>query len=380
MTRTSHGPSQPTEEKLSFLAAQPMLAGMSPQELDILLRQMEEVTYEKGDSIIEEGDMFDDIFFLREGEVTIEKWDEGRTQRHVIGELAAGQAFGEMAFLDGSARSSTIVAKGDVRALVLRTAFAELGPYRYKIVRNIALESIDRLRHTNAEYVSALRAELDQESIANRFGRFFIAILFVLGVNNGLQHVVEVWGVDVKAAWFTWLSLGLLVLPILVFIAWFKYPLSTFGVTRVGAKRSLIHGARASAAMLAAFVTFKVVVHVAARGWHLDGPLVDTSNPRVFGPLVLLYFPHSALQEFASRGVVQTALQTFLRDERGHLAISVTSLLFAILHLSHGVLAVAVTFFGSMAFGYVYRPSRNLLGVSLAHWVGGTIAEYAGWV
>jgi len=380
LSRTSHGPPKPSDEKLAFLGSQALLAGMAVDELGVLLGLMEEVTFEPGDTIIEEGEMLDDIFFLREGEVTIEKWDDGRTQRLVIGELGTGQSFGEMAVLDGSPRSSTIVAKGDVRALVLRTAFDELGPYRTTIVRNIALASMKRLRRTNDEYVSALRAELDQQSLANRFGRFFIAILFVLGVNNGLQRIVEVWGVDVKAAWFTWLSLSLLVLPILVFIAWFRYPLSTFGVTLANARPALERGAWVSAAMLLSFVLFRVVVHVATQGLEVTGPLVDTSNPRVFGPLLLLYAPHSALQEFASRGVVQTALQTFLRDERGHLAIGVTSLLFAILHLSHGVVAVLVTFFGSLAFGYVYRPHRNLLGVSLVHWVGGTIAEYAGWV
>lgn len=354
-----------------------MLAGMSTEELGTLLGLMEEVTYEQGDTIIVEGEMFDDIFFLREGAVTVEKWDEDKSHRHVIGELEAGQAFGEMAFLDGSPRSSTVVAKGDVRAFVLRTSFAELGPYRTKIVRNIALASMDRLRQTNEEYVGALRAELEQQELANRFGRFFIAILFVLGVNDGLQQVVGVWGVDVKEAWFSWLSLLLLVLPILVFIRWFNYPLSTFGVTRANARRSLVTGAWVSAAMLVAFAIFRAVLRVTG---HDDGPLVDTSNPRVFGPLLLLYLPHSALQEFASRGVVQTALQTFFRDEKGHLAIGVTSLLFAILHLTHGLVAVLVTFFASMAFGYVYRPHKNLLGVSVVHWVGGTIAEYAGWV
>lgn len=380
MTRISHGPSEPTDEKLAFLAAQPMLAGMSVVELAILLRQMEEVSFQAGDLVIEEGELLDDIFFLREGEVTIEKWDEDKTQRLVIGELAAGQAFGEMAFLDGSPRSSSIVAKGDIRALVLRTSFDELGPYRHKIVRNIALGNMERLRRTNQEYVESLRAELEHVALANRFGRFFIAILFVLGVNNGLEHVIAVFGVEVKAAWFTWLSLLLLVLPILVFIAWFKYPLSTFGVTRANLRPALLLGAKVSVGMIVAFVLFEAGVHVATRGWRFDGPLVDTSNPRVFGPLLLLYAPHSALQEFASRGVVQTALQTFLRDDKGHLAIGVTSLLFAILHLSHGMVAVGVTFCASVVFGYVYRPHKNLAGVSLVHWVGGTIAEYAGWV
>ena len=371
---------EPTEEKLAFLELQPMLAGMSHDELVTLLGQMEEVSYADGATIIAEGEMLDDIFFLREGEVTIEKWDDDRKNHHTIGRLMAGHAFGEMAFLDGSPRSSTVVACGAVKALVLRTAFADLGVRRSKIVRNIAIGNIERLRTTNEELVDALTAELEQANITNRFGKFFIAILVVMAVNSAMTHLVEASGVNPKATWFAWTTLVLLVLPILAFIVGFKYPLATFGVTRVNAARSARLGVLVSVGMLAAFVAYRVAVHVSTVGWEWSGPVVDTSNPRVFGPLVLLYVPHACLQEFASRGVVQTALQTFLRDERGHTAIGVTSMLFAILHIHHGAVAVAVTFFASVAFGYVYRPHKNLVGVSVAHFVGGTIAEYAGWV
>jgi CRP-like cAMP-binding protein/membrane protease YdiL (CAAX protease family) len=370
----------PVEDVVSFLRSQPTLAGMTDDELAAVLQRMEEVTYADGEVIISEGDLLDDIFFLRAGEVTIHKWDEARENHHVIGRLGPGETFGDMSFLDGSPRSSTIVATGPVRALVIRTAFAELGEYRAKIARNIALANIERLRRTNEEYVSSLQAELEQASLTNRFGKFFIAILAVMAVNNGVNRLVAASGVDVKATWFNWASLILLVLPILVFIAGFKYPLSTFGVTRRNMARSALLGVAVSAGMVIAFVGYRLVLHFASHGWQGGLPCADMSNPRVFGPLVLFYAPHSVLQEFASRGVVQTALQTFLRDKRGHLAIGVTSMVFAMLHMHHGVVAIVVTFVASVAFGYVYRPHGNLAGVSIVHFVGGTIAEYAGWV
>ena len=371
---------EPTPEKLAFLRSQPMLAGMSDEELVTLLRQMEEASFADGDKIITEGELLDDIFFLREGEVAIQKWDDDQVHHHTIGRLGPGEAFGEMSFLDGSPRSSTVVATGAVKTLVLRTAFADLGIYRTKIVRNIAIGNIERLRQTNQEYVASLQAELEQANLANRFGKFFIAILVVVAVNNAMTRLVEASGVDPKATWFNWTTLVLLVAPILVFIFGFRYPLATFGVTRVNAGRSAKLGLVVASAMLLAFVAFRVAMHVATEGWRWTGPLVDTANPRVFGPLLFLYAPHAVLQEFAARGVVQTALHTFLRDERGHTAICVTSMLFAILHIHHGLVAVSVTFVASVAFGYVYEAHKNLVGVSIAHFVGGTIAEYAGWV
>jgi CRP/FNR family cyclic AMP-dependent transcriptional regulator len=60
-----------------------------------------------GDVIFAEGDKGDAMFVIRSGEVTIERGG------HVMETLGPGGIFGEMALIDGSARSATVRAKTD---------------------------------------------------------------------------------------------------------------------------------------------------------------------------------------------------------------------------------------------------------------------------
>ena len=63
--------------------------------------------YAAGDVIFAEGDKGDTMYVVRTGEVTIEH--SGR----VMETLSGGGIFGEMALIDGSARSATVRAKTD---------------------------------------------------------------------------------------------------------------------------------------------------------------------------------------------------------------------------------------------------------------------------
>jgi len=63
--------------------------------------------YAAGDVIFAEGDKGDTMYVVRTGEVTIEH--SGR----VMETLGGGGIFGEMALIDGSARSATVRAKTD---------------------------------------------------------------------------------------------------------------------------------------------------------------------------------------------------------------------------------------------------------------------------
>ncbi|PVB60463.1 hypothetical protein DCO57_16825 [Labrenzia sp. 011] len=79
-----------------------------------------------------------------------------------------------------------------------------------------------------------------------------------------------------------------------------------------------------------------------------------------------------------TRGCQAEPLRDFLRhhqtETRGHRAILLTSMIFASLHLTFGVDTVAITFFASIVFGYVYLYQKNLAGVVLMHYWFGVLA------
>jgi CRP-like cAMP-binding protein len=62
--------------------------------------------------------------------------------------------FGEMAFLDSSPRSTRVTAHGSTRLLKLSKSKLDITSIYNKIVKNIALIGIHRLRLTNQKFIS----------------------------------------------------------------------------------------------------------------------------------------------------------------------------------------------------------------------------------
>lgn len=85
-----------------------------------------EKTFANGDIIIKEGDSGNTFFQLLEGKAAVYK-NYGKPDEVQIAVLEQGQYFGEMAVIEGYARSTTIVAEGDVR--VDEIAAEELNEY-----------------------------------------------------------------------------------------------------------------------------------------------------------------------------------------------------------------------------------------------------------
>ena len=85
------------------------------------------------------------------------------------------------------------------------------------------------------------------------------------------------------------------------------------------------------------------------------------------------YFLHSYTQELVARGIMQNAIQKFLRDEKGHRTVIICSLAFAVMHIHLGIVFALTTGFAGVVFGYIYLRHKNLLGVTIVHWVIGAL-------
>ena len=130
-------------------------------ELALLDDRMEARSYAPGERIIQAGTSADELFVLISGSVEVRlQIDSRRYQRLDV--FSAGMSFGELAFLDGSARSADVVAMEAVECRVMtRPLFEELGcrypALKARILNEIALQLCDRLRQANIE-ISALRS------------------------------------------------------------------------------------------------------------------------------------------------------------------------------------------------------------------------------
>jgi glutaminase len=132
------------------LSEQPLLAGLTDEELADLASLGSIKIYQPGEKIIATGDPASSLFFLRSGVVHVTLPDGIR-----LATLTAGMAFGEMALLE-SRRSADVIA--DMAATAFEVPLRDFERFRGKhpragerIMRNLAQLLADRLILANAK-------------------------------------------------------------------------------------------------------------------------------------------------------------------------------------------------------------------------------------
>jgi glutaminase len=132
------------------LAEQPLLAGLSPREVEDLAGLGTTRSYRSGEKIVAAGDPATSLFFLVSGAVHVTLPDGVR-----LATLTAGMAFGEMALLE-THRSADVFA--DVSATALEVPLRDFERFRAqqprigeRIMRNLAQLLADRLIVANTK-------------------------------------------------------------------------------------------------------------------------------------------------------------------------------------------------------------------------------------
>jgi len=105
-------------ERLLSLRQVSLFSRMSLERLHAIERITQESEYVRGEVIMREGELGDELFCLVEGEVEVLR-GAGTPDQMCLNRLGPGAYLGEMAVLDGSPRSATVVAASSVRILVL---------------------------------------------------------------------------------------------------------------------------------------------------------------------------------------------------------------------------------------------------------------------
>jgi len=92
------------------LSSMPFFSKLSPEDLEGIVEVGQEVSFEPGSVIVEEGDVGDGMYIVLDGVVRVEVG--GRYH-----DLKVGGFFGEMALITDSRRMATVKAQEAVRAL-----------------------------------------------------------------------------------------------------------------------------------------------------------------------------------------------------------------------------------------------------------------------
>jgi len=133
-----------TVEKVLFLKSVDLFTRINGEDLAQVAGIAQEVVFENGELIIQEGEVGDSMFLIIEGDVMVHRM----TQQ--IAKLGEREAFGEMAILDHEPRSASVTAMSDTTCLkVEREDFYELMSEKPEIAHGIIRVLTHRLREVN---------------------------------------------------------------------------------------------------------------------------------------------------------------------------------------------------------------------------------------
>jgi CRP-like cAMP-binding protein len=139
-----------TVEKVLFFKSVDLFSSIPGEELAQIADIAQEINFERGELIIQEGEQGDSLFLITAGEVMVHRLTQELTQ------LGYRQSFGEMSLLDSDPRSATVTALSDVTCLkVERDDFYELMADKIGIAHGIIRVLTQRLREANEQLSKA---------------------------------------------------------------------------------------------------------------------------------------------------------------------------------------------------------------------------------
>lgn len=94
-----------------------MFSSLNPDELDIVLHAMHNLTVPAGQAIIKEGELGADLYVVDEGCLVCTKIIDGENK--TLKEYQPGEVFGELALLYNAPRAATITAKEESKLWAL---------------------------------------------------------------------------------------------------------------------------------------------------------------------------------------------------------------------------------------------------------------------
>jgi len=112
--------------RLQVLNSVPLFAGLSEGEKADIAERLQYAPFARGDAMTKQGNVAHWLYLLAFGEAEVHYEPPGGSPQ-LVGGVQAGQFFGEMALINGEARSATVTAKTDVECYRLdRASFQEL--------------------------------------------------------------------------------------------------------------------------------------------------------------------------------------------------------------------------------------------------------------
>ncbi len=139
-----------TEDSIASLKPIPLFKSLMDNDLKLIFEKLENIEYEAGHNIINEGEMGTCLYLIREGVVKVVSRMDEFEEPIVLSRLGSGDYFGEMALITGEPRSASVVAENDVKLWRLsKSDFDQLILQNPSITLSLTHMLSHRLRQAN---------------------------------------------------------------------------------------------------------------------------------------------------------------------------------------------------------------------------------------
>lgn len=152
------------EETRSFLINLPIFSSFNVDELSILARHMSFIHLQRGEYLFVEGDQGTFMGFVVNGVLEVQKKAE-TGENITLARLTKGSSIGEMALIDKSPRSATVIAKQSSTMVTLTDKGFEILADKYPPLGIKVIQKIARLLSLNMRRTSSKLADLMQSSL-----------------------------------------------------------------------------------------------------------------------------------------------------------------------------------------------------------------------
>lgn len=392
---------------LAFIKDNAIFNGLSSAQLELLAKLATEVTFNKNEVFIKENEPGEEFYIIKQGKVEIIIHDPKLNHHHRIAIATQGNVLGELALLDNAPRSASVRAlkpttayRFSIRELrqlasqEMRLSSQEIAenimlPTYSLVMQNIAKNLSKRLRATNTSVVISMRKQLKHAQARAALSGVIITTLMLSSFYVILLQIIMAFKSELNSS--TYITVPLMIffaIPLFLMMKHSGYSISFYGITTKGWKRAVSESLLFSIPWLVLCVILKIIMiktvpyyatrHVFDMTLDLFSQGQQAHHTVWFGvAMVLSYLIFTPIQEFVSRGALQSSFQRFLTGKyRIFWSIMLSNLLFSVVHLQISFLYGIIVFIPGLFWGWLYSRQTTLLGAIASHLLLGAWAIF----
>lgn len=133
-----------------------LFRGISPQARRTLSERGRLRTFETGEALMRQGEEADAMYVILSGKVRVERDASGHPSPALLAELGPNDVVGEIGVLDGGARTATVTALEQTRALELHRTLLAVVLLQYPDVASELLKTLSRRLRSTDEILDTL--------------------------------------------------------------------------------------------------------------------------------------------------------------------------------------------------------------------------------